>query len=80
MLVKDSIIYDTTDVCSKQYICTNAMWLLSVLVFTRRVIIYSYICMYTTYHDRRKIYGINGAKNMYLKQNICMIGTEESNI
>ena len=33
------IIYDTTDGCSKQYRCSNALWLLSVLEFTYRVII-----------------------------------------
>ena len=30
-------------------------------------------------HDRRKIDGTNGSNKTYLKQNMCMIGTEESN-
>ena len=30
-------------------------------------------------HERRKIDSINGPKKTYLKQKMCMIGTEESN-
>ena len=34
LFIKYGIIYDTANGCSKQYICKNSMWLLSVLVFT----------------------------------------------
>ena len=37
--IKYGIIYDTTDVYTKQYRCENALWILSVLSFTYRVII-----------------------------------------
>ena len=53
------------------------MWILFVLEFTYRVIIY--ICIHAPGHLRSKIYDINGADKIYLKQKMCMIGTEESN-
>ena len=34
LFIKDDQIYDTADRCSKQYICVNEMWILSVLKFT----------------------------------------------
>ena len=40
LFIKDGIIYDTTNGCSKQYRCENAIWLLSVLSFTHILIIY----------------------------------------
>ena len=54
------------DGCIKQYICENAMWLLSVLESTHRVIIYIFIN--STGDGRRKIYGINRAYIKYLKK------------
>ena len=39
MIIKYGIIYDTTDGCRKQYQYENAMWIVSVLVFTYIVII-----------------------------------------
>ena len=36
-------------------------------------------CMNDPSHGRRKIDGINGSKETYLKQNIFIIGTEVSN-
>ena len=39
LFINGGIIYDTIYECSKQYIFENAMCLLSVLVFTHRVII-----------------------------------------
>ena len=40
LLIKDGIIYDTTDGCIKQYRFANTIWLLSVLEFTYIVLIY----------------------------------------
>ena len=34
MFIKDGIVCDTTDGCSKQYRCENLLWILSVLSFT----------------------------------------------
>ena len=53
------------------------MWILSVLVFTYRVIIYRYI--YDPFRGRSQIDVINGYEKTYLRQKMCMIGTEESN-
>ena len=36
-------------------------------------------CINDLFHGRIKIYGINGYNKTYLKQNMCIIGTEESN-
>ena len=77
VFIKDGIIYDTIYQCSKQYICANIMWILSLLEFTYRVIIY--ILINYPGHERRKIYGINGYEKSYLRQKICMISTEEYN-
>ena len=57
MFINDGILYYTIDVCRKQYICANAMWLLSVLEFTYKVNIYTYI-NYTS-HGIRTIYVID---------------------
>ena len=46
--------------------CTNAMWMLSVLVFKYIVIIYRFI-IYTS-HGRIKIDVINGSYKSYLGQ------------
>ena len=54
--INDGIIYDTIDVCSKQYICQNSMRQLSVLEFTHRVIIDIYI--HDPCHGRSKKYVI----------------------
>ena len=64
----DGIIYDTTDGCSKQYRYENAMWLLYVLEFTHRVIIYRYIN--APGHSIRKMFTINGAGKKHLKTNV----------
>ena len=71
--IKDGIMYDTIYVCSKQYRYANAMWLLSVLAFTYKVIID--ICIDSPGNVRIRI---DGSENSYLKK-MCMIGTEESN-
>ena len=57
LFVKDGIIYNTTDVCSKQYICDHLLWTLSVLGFTYRGVIYRYINY--PENGRIKIYGTN---------------------
>ena len=75
--IYDGIIYDNIEVCIKKYRCANSMWLLSVLAFTYIVIIYR--CVNYTGHGRSKIDVINGYVKTYLKQNVCMIGTEEYN-
>ena len=57
--IKDSIIYDTTDGCSKQYTCASLLWILSVLSFTYIMAMYSWIIA-----PRKcisKIYGTNGS-------------------
>ena len=74
--IKDGIIYETTDRCFKQYKCTNEIWLLSVLVFTYRVIIDR--CINYPGNGIRKIYVINWPDNSYLRRKNCIIGTEES--
>ena len=53
------------------------MWLLSALEFTHGVIID--ICINDQGHGRNKIYCINGSDKTYLKQKICIKGTEEWN-
>ena len=77
LFINYGIIYDTTDGCINQCRFSNAMWLLSVLVFTHKVIID--ICINAPGHGRSKIYSINGSKKKNLKQKMCMIATEESN-
>ena len=57
----------------KQYICEILMWLLSLLEFKHRVIIY--ICINDPGHGRRKINGNNADEKTYLKQKMCMIAT-----
>ena len=64
--IKDGIIYDTIDLCRNKYICANAIWLLSVLVFTYRVIIDR--CINYPVCGRRNIDGINVPDNSYLRQ------------
>ena len=66
MFIKYGIIYDTTDGFSKKYRCTNAMWILSALAFTHRVI--RDRCVNYPGHGRIKIDGINGADKTYLKK------------
>ena len=53
------------------------MWILSVLAFTHKFIIDR--CVDVPGLGRRKIDGTNGANKTYLKQKICMIGTEGCN-
>ena len=64
VFIKDCIIYDNTDVCIKQYRCANELWILSVLSFTYKVVIYRYIN--APGHGRRKTDGINGSDKLYL--------------
>ena len=70
LFIKDIIIYDSIDVCGNKYRCFNLIWLLSVLVFTYRVIID--ICINHPVHVRRKIYGINGSYKLYLRQKYAL--------
>ena len=56
LFTKDGIVYDNTDRCSKQCRCANILRLLSVLSFTRIVIIHGYIN--APGNGRIKIYGI----------------------
>ena len=76
LFIKNIIIYDTIDVCGNKYRCFNLIWLLSVLVFTYRVIIDR--CINYPGHGIRKIYVINWPDNSYLRRKNCIIGTEES--
>ena len=66
LFIKYGIIYDTTYGCIKIYRCVSVMWLLSILEYTHRVIIDRFIN--ASVHGKRKIYVINGSKNIYLKQ------------
>ena len=66
LLLKDGIIYDTTDVCRKQYICANSMWLLSVLAFIYRLIMDRFINAQV--RGRNKIDCITRSDKTYLKQ------------
>ena len=75
--IKIGIINYTKDGCRKQYKFANEMWLLSVLEFTHRVIIGR--CINDPGCGKSKIDGINVSNKIYLKQKMCMIGTEESN-
>ena len=61
VFIKDAILYDTTDRCSKQYRCANEMWLLSVFELTYRVI--TNICINYSGNGRIIIYGIDGPNN-----------------
>ena len=56
-IINDGIIYDATDICSKQYRCANAIWLLSGLAFTYKAIID--ICNNDPGHGRSRIDGTN---------------------
>ena len=67
VFMKYVIIYDTTDGFIKQYICANSMWLLSVLSFTHKFIIYRF--KNAPGSVRSKICGINGSNKTYLEQN-----------
>ena len=71
------VIYDTTDGCSKQYRCANAMYLLSKLSFMYQVVIDR--CVSAPGHGRSKIDGINGADKAYLRSKMAMIGSHEYN-
>ena len=73
LFTKDGIIYDTKDGRSKQYGCENSMWLSYILEFIYKVIIDR--CINAPGHGITQIDGINGSKNTYLKQKICIIGT-----
>ena len=77
LFIKDCIINDNTDWCSKQYICANSMWKWSVLAFTHIVIIYR--CINAQVNGIIRIDGINGDNKKYLKQKMCMIDTVASN-
>ena len=66
LFIKDGIIYDTSDVCIKQYRCANTMWLLFILEFAHIVILYR--CIHAPVHGRRKIDGINGSNTKYFKK------------
>ena len=68
LFIKDGIIYDTKDGCIKQYRCANRICILSILVFTHRVIIDKLV--HVPGHSRSKIYGINGVNKTYLKQKL----------
>ena len=70
-------IYDTTDGCSKQYRCANAMYLLSKLSMMYQIYIDRCVC--APGHGRSKIDGINGADKSYLKTKMAMIGSHEHN-
>ena len=59
LFIKDGIMYDTTDGCSKQYRFENQMCLLSVLAFTYIVTIDKFIN--SPDDGKIKIYGINGS-------------------
>ena len=76
-LINYGIIYDTGYGCIKQHICANALYILSVLEFTYRVII-DRLINYPV-NERSKLYGINGSYKLYFRQKIYMIGTEEAN-
>ena len=69
LFIKDGIIYDTSDGCSKKYICADAFCLLSVLSLTFRVIIYRYIN--DPGHGIIKIYGMSRSYKSYLRQNFA---------
>ena len=56
----------------EKYICKSEMWILSVLVFTYRLIIDR--CINYPFHGRIKIDVINGSGRSYLRK-IRMIGT-----
>jgi hypothetical protein len=71
------IIYDTTDGCTKQYRCANAMYLLSKLSFMYQIVIDR--CVSAPGHGRSKIDGINGADKTYLRSKMTMIGSHEYN-
>ena len=61
--IKDGILYDTTDGCSKQYRCANVMWILFVLEFSYKVIIYR--CINAPGNGINKIYVINRSYNTF---------------
>ena len=69
-IIKNGIIYDTTDGCSRQFVCSNTMCLLSILAFTYRVIVDKCI------NYPGNIDGINGSGKVILKRKICMMGTK----
>ena len=70
LFTKDGIMYDTTYECIKQYSCKNELWILSMLVFTYRVIIYRYIN--APGDGRRKIDGINESDKSYSRQKCAL--------
>ena len=58
----------------QKYICANEMWIVSVLSFKYRGIIYG--CINAPGHVRSRIDGINESSKTHTKQKMCMIGTE----
>ena len=71
LFINDGIIYYKKDGCSKQYICANEMFLLSLLSFTYRVITDRW--ENATDHDRSKIDGFDISDKKYLKQKMVYI-------
>ena len=68
LFVNYSIIYAITYRFIKKYICANSMWILSILVFTHRVIIDRYIN--SPGRDRIKIDCINGSDKTCFKNKL----------
>ena len=67
--IRDGIIYDTTDVCNKQYRSANEVWLLYILEVSYRVITDRQIN--SPGYCGRKIDVINGSDKTYLRKKIA---------
>ena len=66
LVINYGIIYDNIGRYIKKYTCVNELWLLSVLSFTYRVVIYRNIDYFG--NGIRKIDGINRSEKSYLRQ------------
>ena len=70
-------LYDETDGCAKQYRCSNAIYLLSVLASKYGITIDRGIG--APGHGKDDVDGLNATDKRYLQGKFCMIGTPEAN-
>jgi hypothetical protein len=75
--IQSCTLYDETDGCAKQYRCSNAIYLLSVLASKYGITINRAIG--APGHGKDDVDGLNATDKRYLSGKFCMIGTPEAN-
>ena len=76
-LLEDSVLWDDTDGCGKQYRCAKALYLLSLLSVHFHVAIDRAIG--APGHGKDIIDALNAIDKQFLRAKMCMIGTPEAN-